>query len=116
LATNSGAGIGQRDEAELGALHFRARALREGAGGEIQLGGGEQRGGPAIGFGALRPARLHPEFVGHQMPRAGRRLAVGHHGSVRFSILAISSSLTPNTTSESRYLSPSMKTWVISGS
>src|SRR5215218_610191 len=42
-------------------------------------------------------------------------LPSGIVGSVRFSILATSSSLTPNTTSESRYLSPSMKTCVING-
>ena len=39
------ASIRQRDEAELGAGHFRARSLRKRAGGEIQFGGGEQRGG-----------------------------------------------------------------------
>jgi hypothetical protein len=34
--------IRQRDKAELGALHFRPGALRERAGGEIQLGRSEQ--------------------------------------------------------------------------
>src|SRR3954451_9277872 len=43
-------------------------------------------------------------------------LPSGVVASVRFSIFETRSSLTPNTTSESRYLSPSMKTWVISGS
>ena len=40
-------GVAERDEAELGALHFRARVLRERAGGEIQLCRGKQGGGAA---------------------------------------------------------------------
>ena len=83
--------IGQRDEAELCRLHFRARALRERAGGEIQFCGGEQRcgsrgrfedlaaaeaaGRPGGGLrhGCWRPLRLNrPSVWCHRRSRAHR--------------------------------------------
>ena len=63
-------GVRQRDEAELGGLHFRTRALRESAGGEIQLGRGEQRGGSAGCFQELTTAEA----------AAGDRIGSLRHG------------------------------------
>ena len=45
LGDEQRAGIGERDEAELGALHLGTGALRERAAGKLRLHGAEQRGG-----------------------------------------------------------------------
>src|SRR6202008_3928320 len=68
-------GIRQRNEAELGALHFGPGTLRERAGGEIQLGSGEQRGRTARGLEQLATAEAGGlvRALGHWSCRPLRR-------------------------------------------